>query len=576
MRVDLIVVSIIIVMTCAIPLMRSDVEYRPETLSKFGSYEELKTFISWGGYYSGSYFSLLPRSSSAQLKSMNGLEYSATNVQVQGVDEADVVKTDGEYAYLVSGQNVIVAKAYPAEEAKVLSKIAFNGTPNQIFVNNDRLVVFCQDYSQSGPQTHIIVYDLSDRQDPMIVRSIDADGYYFSSRMAGEYIYAIIQKPAWVIDDQLTLPAISSNGECYEVSASEVYHTSIDDYSYFFSTIVSFNVQTDEQEPVHETILTGGSTELYVSMQNIYLAVIHGDETILHRIQINDGVIQHANDGLVPGDVLNQFSMDENKGYFRIATTSRANSLLNNLYVLNMKLEVVGKIEGIAPGESIHSARFMGDTCYLVTFKKIDPFFVIDISNPYEPKILGELKIPGYSDYLHPYDENHIIGVGKETVEAEGGNFAWYQGLKIALFDVSTVSKPEQLGKYEIGDRGTDSPILQDHKAFLFDKQKNLLVIPASIAEINESRDPRGILPNTYGELVWQGACVFAISLDSEEKIMLRGTISHIEDGNLYNNSNYIVRAFYIEDVLYTISESSMKMNSLVDLTEIKELSLNG
>jgi uncharacterized secreted protein with C-terminal beta-propeller domain len=350
----------------------------------------------------------------------------------------------------------------------------------------------------------------------------------------------------------------------------------MDDYSYFFSTIVSFNVQTDEQEPVHETILTGGSTELYVSMQNIYLAVIHGDETILHRIQLNDGVIQHANDGLVPGNVLNQFSMDENEGYFRIATTSRSNSLLNNLYVLNMKLEVVGKIEGIAPGESIHSARFMGDTCYLVTFKKTDPFFVIDVSNPYEPKILGELKIPGYSDYLHPYDENDIIGVGKETVEAEGGNFAWYQGLKIALFDVSTVSRPVQLGKYEIGDRGTDSPILQDHKAFLFDKQKNLLVIPASIAEINESRYPRGILPNTYGELVWQGACVFAISLDSEEKIMLRGTISHIEDGNLYNYSRYIVRAFYIEDVLYTISESSMKMNSLVDLTEIKELSLNG
>ncbi|NIP67558.1 hypothetical protein GWM83_02345, partial [Candidatus Bathyarchaeota archaeon] len=114
----------------------------------------------------------------------------------------------------------------------------------------------------------------------------------------------------------------------------------------------------------------------------------------------------------------------------------------------------MGRLEDLAPGEKIYSARFMGDRGYLVTFRKVDPLFVLDLSQPTNPKVLGKLKIPGYSDYLHPYDENHIIGVGKETVAAEQGDFAWYQGVKISLFDVTDVEDPREIDKYEIGDRG--------------------------------------------------------------------------------------------------------------------------
>jgi len=238
-----------------------------------------------------------------------------------------------------------------------------------------------------------------------------------------------------------------------------------------------------------------------------------------------------------------------------------------------MNLSVIGELENLAVGENLHSARFIADRCYLVTFKNTDPLFVIDLSDPTTPAVLGQLKIPGYSNYLHPYDENHLIGVGKETVEANEGDFAWYQGVKISVFDVSNVSNPIQIANYTIGDRGTDSPILTDHKAFLFDKSKNLLVIPVLVAEINETQYPEGVPPYAYGTPIWQGAYVFNITLT--EGLVLRGKVTHGEDGAGVPESSYWVkRALYIENVLYTVSDKKIKMNSLEDLTEIKEIQL--
>ncbi len=203
----------------------------------------------------------------------------------------------------------------------------------------------------------------------------------------------------------------------------------------------------------------------------------------------------------------------------------------NNVYVLDQNLDIYGRLENLAPGEQIYSARFMGNRCYLVTFKKVDPLFVIDLTDPGQPEVLGELKITGYSDYLHPYDENHVIGIGKEAVAAEEGDFAWYQGVKISLFDVSDVANPKEIAKYEIGDRGTDSPVLNDHKAFLFDRSKNLLVLPVSVAEIDPSQYPGGMPSWAYGEVVWQGAYVFDISL--ERGLELRGKITHCDGEEL-------------------------------------------
>jgi uncharacterized secreted protein with C-terminal beta-propeller domain len=240
-----------------------------------------------------------------------------------------------------------------------------------------------------------------------------------------------------------------------------------------------------------------------------------------------------------------------------------------------MDLNIVGSLQGLAPGETIYSARFMGERGYLVTFKQVDPLFVIDLSDPQNPMELGYLKVTGYSDYLHPYDETHLIGIGKETTE-EGGSIS-FQGIKISLFDVSDVSNPQEISKLEIGDRGSDSPVLWDHKAFLFDRARNLMVMPILVAEVDQSDYPEGVPSWAYGAPVWQGAYVFEVSLSAgiEEK----GRITHIEDMSepeyyYYYSPFAVERSLYIDDVLYTISQAKIKINSLDTLADINEVEL--
>jgi len=299
------------------------------------------------------------------------------------------------------------------------------------------------------------------------------------------------------------------------------------------------------------------------------------EKTKVHRISFSNGEVNYEAFGWVPGHILNRLSMDENDDHFRIATTighvwrTGENKAVNNVYVLDEEMAIVGAIEGIAPGERIYSARFMGDRGYLVTFKKVDPFFVIDLADPENPEILGELKIPGYSDYLHPYDENHVIGIGKQTIEAEGGNFAWYQGVKISLFDVTDVSQPKEKSNYIIGDRGTQSLALHDPHAFLFSKDKNLLVMPISLSEKQNEED-------FHGQQTFLGAYIFNIS--AENGIEMHGKISHTEEGETlgyyswYNNRQDIKRSFYIGDTLYTVSNKMIKMNDLDTLEEINTI----
>jgi uncharacterized secreted protein with C-terminal beta-propeller domain len=575
-------------------------------ISRFASYEELQNFIKTNAQYTGSHWTWREDFSSVGGKGVflapaaNG--YSPTNIQVAGVDEADIVKTDGQYIYLVSGNRTIIVKAYPPEQAQVLSKIEVAGTVMGIFINGDRLVVFEEetpyypyyDLPSSvektympywSPKTYVKVYDVSDRTNPRLQRELSADGQYVSSRMIGDYAYVVVNEPVYEQDDEINLPKIGSGSNETEIQATDIYYSDVADYYYMYTTIIAMNTQNDDQEPTYETILLGASSTLYVSPDNIYLTFpVWGtgmgdfDKTSIHRIHIAGDEITPVASGEVPGSVLNQFSMDEYDGYFRVATTTHGEKPLNNVYVLNMALNITGSLEGLAPGETIYSARFMGERCYLVTFRNIDPLFVIDLSNPDAPKVLGELKITGYSSYLHPYDETHIIGIGKETV-AEREDFAWYQGVKISLFDVSDVNNPVEISKYEIGDRGTDSPVLWDHKAFLFDKSRNLLVIPVLEAKINATQYPEGVTSSAYGQPVWQGAYVFDISIDNG--LQLRGKITHVENitdpeqGYYYYYTPFAVeRSLYIDNVLYTISQAKIMMNSLENLDYINEVEL--
>jgi len=533
-------------------------------------------------------------------------DYSTTNIQVAGVDEADIVKTDGEYIYLASGNKTIIVRAYPPDQAQVLSEIELKGTVIGIFINEDRLVVFEEEtpyylyyddvpavresYAPYiAPTISTRVYDVSDRANPQLAREISANGQYISSRMIGDYAYVVINEPVYEEEGEVNLPEIRVGGNETEIPAEDIYYSDVSDYYYMYTTIIAINTQNDDQGPAYETILLGASSTLYVSPNNIYLTfpvwgtdilgreVWDSPKTSIHRLHIESDEIEYMASGEVPGMVLNQFSMDEYDGHFRVATTTWGETTGNHVYILDMDLNIVGSLEDLAPGETIYSARFMGERGYLVTFKQVDPLFVIDLSDPSHPRELGYLKVTGYSDYLHPYDETHIIGIGKETTDA--GDFAWYQGVKISLFDVSDVGNPREISKLEIGDRGTDSPVLWDHKAFLFDKSRNLMVMPLLLAEVDVSDYPDGVPSWAYGEPVWQGAYVFDISTD--DGLQIRGRITHIDDlseleeGYYYYYSPFAVeRSLYIDDVLYTISQARIKMNSLEDLDYINEVDL--
>jgi uncharacterized secreted protein with C-terminal beta-propeller domain len=302
---------------------------------------------------------------------------------------------------------------------------------------------------------------------------------------------------------------------------------------------------------------------------------LENSKTIIHKIAIDNGEIEYQTKGEVDGRLLNQFSLDEYEGNLRVATTVSywlnkvGNKQYNNVYVLGKDMAVIGSLEGLAENESIYSSRFMGEKLYLVTFRQIDPFFVIDLSNPKNPEVLGYLKIPGYSSYLHPIGDNLIIGVGKDVGENEwGGTSA--KGIKISLFDVSNFDNPVEIQKYGIGLAGSDSPILHDHRAFLYSDTKNIMVIP-----VTEIVDKEKTGPYDYTTTVWNGAYVFKFS---DGGFSVVGKVKHSSSETKYYywfDSTSVTRSLYLDDVLYTISGKYVKANDLNDnLADLKTIKL--
>ena len=665
------VLSAIILVTMVYALGSPQILYPPSQvpsasgMKTFGSIDELKNFLTTnseggstfsGGPLDSKFFGSsqiiatsapVPQAAGLGLGSNTASEntysmdtsYSTTNVQVAGVDEADIVKTDGQYIYIISNnQNIgpyyyydgsysqstkaVFIVSADSQNAKVIAKISLdnNTEPAGLFLSQDgsKLVVLASKYQtysygygvspprgaggesmvmlapyHSDVYSFINVYDISNKAAPVLTRNFTVSGSYFNSRMKGNYVYAVVSQPAMVYNNAVTMPVVYEGKTEVNVTPAAIYYTDSNQSSYFtFTSFYGIDVLDDQQQPTNMTVMMNGASTMYVSPSNIYVTyptwTDAGEYTSIYRVSINGLQLNFEAKGSVPGNVINQYAMDEYNGNFRVATNwQELDSKINNVYVLDQNLTTIGKLEGLGQNENLHSVRFMGDKCYLVTFKRTDPLFVIDLSNPTIPTVLGELKIPGYSDYLHPYDETHLIGVGKEAVDSQQYDFAYYQGIKLSLFDVSNVNNPVQLANYVIGDRGTDSPVLNDPKAFLFEKTKNLLVIPVSLAIVDNSTIGQygQTKDSAYGQTVWQGAYVF--SLTTEGGFTLKGTVTHldstllnsqgqlIDSNNYYNTQNqWIMRSLYIGNTLYTISNGEVKLNSLTDMTQIAQVTL--
>lgn len=595
--------SILIGTSVLIPLGSSSHTYELKTFSSYDElFEYLNEKITNGSYQYVDRMPLigLAESMDSGAPSKNGggttVDYSETNIQVEGVDEPDIVKTDGTYLYVLANNVLYILRGYPADDAVILSKIIFaeNESITNFFVNDDRLIVFGNtyeypqykgelDYYWWGGATSAVIqlFDITDKENPHQLKKITIDGHYLDARMIGDFVYVVASEYAydliWTtraegINKTPTIPEISVDDVSQPIPIDQIYYVDTPQPAESMTHILAIDV--NDGELTQKSFLIGNSEYLYVSQDNIYLASTQYDYvrplvgelivddvqfTILHRIAIDSEDISYISQGEVPGHILNQFSMDEHDGYLRIATTTGwGDASSNHLFVLDSELTIEGKIEDLAPGEQIYSTRFLGNRAYMVTFRQIDPLYVIDLTHPTNPKVLGYLKVTGFSNYLHPYDETHIIGVGKEATE-EGRVL----GVKISLFDVSDVTNPIEMGKYEIKEgEWSHSQALYDHKAFLFDKEKQLLVMPVSYSDYDE---------------YWQGAHVFTINLD--EGIKLRGKITHEQDDAReyweYQSYSYVSRSLYIEDVLYTISNDMIKMNDLSTLSEINSVQLN-
>ena len=550
--------------------------------------------------------------------------YSRTNIQVEGVDEPDAVKTDGKYIYISYKERILIIKAYPAAEAKIISEIKLNFDKKSnsslyyqtlLYVYQDKLIVILSPQYMSmldiPPHeyptlyTIILIYDIKERSNPNLEWNVTIEGKYVASRMIKENVYIVTGNS--IYGNEVKLPVIFNDNNEIKVEPNDVYYTPYIDTAFQISLLVHLNVINKMIK--YKGFLLGTTNTVYVSLNNIYITQYEfssfwlreninpnkeRDYTIIHRLNIEDGIKYEAV-GKVPGFVLNQFSMDEYDGYFRIATTSLIVETklfssreivipINNVYILNMNLEIVGKIEGIEKGERIYAARFVKDKCYLVTFRVMDPLSVIDLSNVRKPKILGYLKIPGFSTYLHPINETHIIGIGQEN----------WVNVKISLFDVSNFNNPKEVSKIVIGNYSNiaSSEVLRNHKAFLYDSKRKLFILPFLISDskiVPTFVSPSGV---AYGyEQIFYDRVIFLV-FEIRDKLYIKGEIVHVDFEEITKKITerrhvYIVpelmRSLFIEDFLYTISFSynflytvtffnKLKINNIYTLEEIKEI----
>lgn len=593
--------------------------------------------------------------------------YSTTNNQVRGVDEGDIMKTDGEYIYTVTGNTVFIIKAYPGEDAEIVSTIKLKSQPSGLFIKGDKLVVYGNfydldyfkeiDFVPKQGMTFFNIYDVSDHSEPDLVKEYKFEGNYFESRMYGDFVYFITTTGSYYRDVYPT-PLVIDGTVKSSIAYDSIYYYPIPYQSVQFANIHAVDLSSPDNDVESKSVAVESSQNMYMSEKNIFITYTeyinewelrqkiiidlltpeltdsdkeliekiketdndvlsqaekdskilqivqtyasymteaeqedfndqveeelqekldeyeYMEYTIINKVSVDNGKIEIVANGKVPGHVNNQFSMDEYENVLRIATTisqrwsylkgeSQETQSTNNVFTLDEDLELLDSLKGLAKGETIQSTRFMGDRLYMVTFRQVDPFFVIDLSNPKDIKELGLLKIPGFSRYLHPYDENTIIGIGRDA-----STTGQTRGLKISLFDVSDVENPKEIAKFVTDERYAQSTAEYEHKAFLFSKANNMLVIPAY--SYDYGRCWGDVCTEGGSATGYNGAFVFKVTKD---EITLRGLIDH-STGAKYYYSPAVERSLYIQDELYTKSPNLLRINKIDDLSKVKNIEL--
>lgn len=535
--------------------------------------------------------------------------YGKTNTQIEDVDEADFVKNDGKNLYVLSTYqtanreprctlSIIDAKTNELVSQTDIEVANFYDI-SEMYLVDDKLVIvttltegnYISDLLRSDSldetRTTLRVYDIADGGKTVnFARDYTQEGQYVSSRLVGENVYLITVKYVYRygsidIDDMPRLvPHIcvreGGTAEAYieedmvKAVPEENIYVFNDERASDFITVSAFSVSSGDYNT--QTVLAESSAQAFSNSSNLYTATYSysGEETEIAHFEINGTSIEHVATGSVPGDIYSQFSMDEKDGNLRIATTenNEANNWepVNRLYVLDRDMNIIGTSDELAKGEMIKSVRFMGDMAYVVTFRQTDPLFAIDVSDPTSPKVLGELKIPGFSTYMHPLDENTLIGVGFDADEETG----WQTGLKFSLFDISDPANLVEKDKLVVSG-GAWSPATNDHRAVTYIEKDGLLLVPYDFYDeyiiIGEkkitSQYSNGVLVlNVSAD---SGFALKGIIVDPQENFHMSGDTSE---------QRQITRTTYVDDTIYTISHQSVMSVDMETLTLIKQTDL--
>ncbi len=566
--------------------------------------------------------------SSSSSSSEGSKDYSTTNIQVENVDEADITKTDGKYIYSISENNVIITDVKNPSDIKIVAKIVIsNAIPEDLILYNNKLVVISSEnltsssYYNNNANTTVNIYDTSDIQNPKLIKNYKLFEPYYTSRRINNKLYIISSGKLRKENDKI-VTYYKENGEIVDLGLKNIKY--LKDVKTNRQTLISMINLENPTGKVFVNSYLMDISNAYISENNIYLLDYRyeysnntppistlfglkgaigpftyeyennmknksGYKTKIYKFNIlNDGTIKYDTKTKTDGRTINQFSIDEYNENLRVALYDNNGS---RIVVFNKNLKEIGRSSNMAKGEQMYSSRFIGNKAYLVTYKTTDPLFVVDISNPSNIQILGELKIPGYSTYLHPYDENHIIGIGMQTEEKINKNSSGKVisttstiiGMKMALFDISNVNNPIEISNTIIGDRRATSAILTNHKALLFSKEKELIAIPVNNYSqdfsINDSSNSYDSIIKSYTkynkQYISEGYFVYNINL--KDGFKLKGVINHDNTKSKYSYSytSKLLRGLYIDNNLYTISESAIKVNRLDNLELVSQLKIN-
>ncbi len=488
----------------------------------------------------------------------NSAEFGTTNVQTVGVDEGDILKNDGRYIYIASsyGSDTAKVKIVDTETMEHIGTIDIGNKTEvhieEFYVSGDILtVIYTADtdnssYFGSGDETKADIYDISDKAAPKKVNSHSQNGGFRNSRKIGDILYTIsCYRVVAENEKQAAEKAVPSvNGVA--IGCDCIYHFEDDSTTYTVITALD-TTKTDKATSV---AVLGDANEVYCSENTIYLLdtvfEAQTEKTVITSFSLNGTDIQCKAKGEIKGRFDDNYSFDEYDGYLRAATgyyDYTTYKQVNKVYVLNEKLEVVGESENLNEDEEIKAVRFMGKKGYVVTFRQTDPLYALDLSDPTAPKMTGELKLPGYSTYLHPLSENVLMGIGYDGDEEN----AKVNNLKIALFDISDMTKPSLLDEFVIINSSTD--VNYEPKALIHYPLKSIIGIP--------------VISYSTGTTEVKS---FAVIKYTDNKLSeIKG---FIHDSDIYARN---FRGTYIGELLYTIDDYKIIEHSLLSGEKLRE-----